>query len=106
MARLLKPKGDTLDLSAASRREMFTTQTRINSAVSWGLGVGIENYGRRKMFWHWGDNGNFKAFMMGEPASGSGIVIFVNSQNGHRMWQRILTEAFGVDHPAAYFFMT
>ena len=106
LGRLLRAKGDSFDLSDASRREMFTTQTKINSAVSWGVGVGLENYNGRQMFWHWGDNGTFKAFMMGEPASRSGIVIFVNSQNGHRMWQRIVTEALGADHPAGYFFMT
>lgn len=106
MSRLLKPKGDGADLSGTSRREMFTTQTKINNAVSWGLGVGLENYNGRQMFWHWGDNGTFKAFMMGEPAAGSGVVVFVNSQNGHRMWQRITTETMGSDHPATYFFMT
>lgn len=104
MAPLLAAKGD--GLSETSRREMFTTQTKINDSVSWGLGVGLENYNGRQMFWHWGDNGTFKAFMMGEPASGSGIVVFVNSQNGHRMWQRITAEAMGQDHPAFYFFMT
>lgn len=106
MSGLLSPRGDALDLSEASRREMFTTQTKINTAISWGLGVGLENYNGRQMFWHWGDNGNFKAFMMGDPVAGSGIVIFTNAQNGHKMWQRIVAEALGSDHPASYFYMT
>ena len=106
LSRLLRPKGDKFDLSEASRREMFTTQTRINKGISWGVGVGLENYNGRTMIWHWGDNGNFKAFMMGDITSGSGLVVFTNAQNGHKMWQRILTEAMGSDHPAGYFFMT
>lgn len=106
MSRLLKPHGDALDISAASRREMFTTQTKINSSVSWGIGVGLESYAGRNHFWHWGDNGNFKAFMMGDIASGSGLVVFTNGQNGHKIWQRIVTESLGPDHPATYFYMT
>lgn len=106
LSRLLKPQGDTLDISAASRREMFTSQTKINSSVSWGLGVGLENYAGRNHCWHWGDNGNFKAFMIGDIASASGLVVFTNGQNGHKIWQRIVTEAMGRDHPATYFYMT
>ncbi len=106
LGRLLRPQGDAFDISAASRREMFTTQTKINSSVSWGLGVGLEGYAGRNHFWHWGDNGNFKAFMMGDIASGSGLVVFTNAQNGHKMWQRIVTETMGGDHPATYFYMT
>lgn len=106
MGRLLRPKGDGLDLSDASRREMLSPQTKVNSALSWGLGVGLESYNGRQMFWHWGDNGVFKAFMMGDPANGSGVVVFTNSQNGHKIWQRIVAEAVGPDHPSFYFFMT
>jgi len=106
LTRLLRPKGDGSDISEASRRDMFSTQTKINSAVSWGLGVGLENYGGRTHIWHWGDNGNFKAFMIGDTTNGSGLVVFTNAQNGHKMWQRIVTEVMGADHPAGYFFMT
>lgn len=86
--------------------EMLTPQTKINAAISWGLGIGLEKYKNRSMFWHWGDNGVFKAFMMGERATGSGVVVFTNAQNGHRLWQRIVAEAMGRDHPAFYFYMT
>jgi CubicO group peptidase (beta-lactamase class C family) len=106
MSRLLKPRGDALDLSEASRREMLAPTPKINGAISWGLGVGLESFNGRQYFWHWGDNGVFKAFMMGEPASGSGVVIFTNAQNGHRMWQRIVAETMGRDHPSTYFYMT
>jgi hypothetical protein len=107
MSRLMaRGKRDDLDLADLSRREMLTPQTKINTAVSWGLGVGLETYAGRSLFWHWGDNGVFKAFMIGDPARGSGLVVFTNAQNGHRLWQRIAAEAMGRDHPAFYFFMT
>ena len=105
MSRLLRPKGDGLDLSEASRRDMLIPQIKVNSSISWGLGIGLESYDRRQMFWHWGDNGVFKTFMMGDPGSGAGIVVFTNGQNGHKVWQRIVTEAMGRDHPAFYLFM-
>ena len=107
MTRLMaRKRSDGLDLSDDSIREMFKPQSRISTAVSWGLGVGLEAYAGRPLFWHWGDNGVFKAFMMGDHSTGDGIVVFTNAQNGHRMWQRIVGEAMGPDHPAFYFWMT
>jgi CubicO group peptidase (beta-lactamase class C family) len=106
LGRLLKPRGDAFDLSAASRRDMIAPQTKVNTAISWGTGVGLERYEGRQMIWHWGDNGNFKAFMMGDVESGSGLIVFTNAQNGHKMWQRILAETMGRDHPATFFYMT
>lgn len=106
LGRLLKPRGDALDLSAASLRDMLSPQTKVNNAISWGTGVGLERFEGGQMLWHWGDNGNFKAFMMGDIASASGLIVFTNAQNGHKMWQRILIEVMGRDHPASFFFMT
>ncbi len=106
LGRLLKPRGDGSDLSGLSQREMFEPQVKINSGISWGLGVGLESYNKRRLIWHWGDNGNFKAFMMGDTASGSGVVVFTNASNGHKLWQRIVAEVMGPDHPSTYFFMT
>ncbi len=106
MIRLMdRPRRDALDLSDATRREMLTPQTRINNALAWGLGVGLESEAGRNMFWHWGDNGTFKAFMMGDPAKRSGVVVFTNAMNGHRVWQRIVAEATGGDHAAFLFWM-
>jgi len=106
LGRILKPRGDAFDLSAASLRDMISPQVKVNGAISWGTGVGLERYEGRQMLWHWGDNGNFKAFMMGDVTNGSGLIVFTNAQNGHKMWQRILAETMGRDHPATFFYMT
>lgn len=106
LGRLLKPRGDKLDLSPESRKEMFASQVKINGAIGWGLGIALEDYAGRNHIWHWGDNGTFKAFMMGDTTNGSGVIVFTNAQNGHKMWQRIVTEVMGPDHAAGYFFMT
>lgn len=93
-------------LSEQSRREMLSPQLKVSSAISWGLGIGLEAYNGRPHFWHWGDNGTFKAFTMGDAAAGSAIVVFTNGSQGHRLWHRIVAEAMGRDHPAFYFYMT
>jgi CubicO group peptidase (beta-lactamase class C family) len=107
MIRLMeRPRRDELDLTDSTRAEMIKTQTPINVALSWGLGVGLERFQDRQLFWHWGDNGTFKAFMMGDPVKRSGVVVFTNGSNGHRLWRTIVAEATGSDHAAFYFFMT
>ena len=107
MIRLMdRPHHDDLDISETERKEMLTTQTPINSALSWGLGVGLETKKDRKLFWHWGDNGTYKDFMMGDPVTRSGIVVFTNGSNGQKLWRTIVAEATGSDHAAFYFWMT
>jgi len=105
MIRLMGGIGDSLDLAEASRREMLTPQVKINSALGWGLGLGLEREAAQDCFWHWGDNGTFKAFMMGDAAARSGVVVFTNATNGHRLWERIVAQATGRDHAAFLFWM-
>ncbi len=106
MLRLLdKAPTDAASLSEATRREMLTPQMKINRAIAWGLGIGLESEGGRTCFWHWGDNGNWKAFMFGDPAARSGVAVFTNGTNGHKLWQRIVAQATGRDHAAFLFWM-
>lgn len=106
MLRLMdKTPQDTHSLSEATRREMLTPQIKINRAIAWGLGVGLESEGGRTCFWHWGDNGNWKAFMFGDPVARSGVVVLTNGTNGHKLWQRIVAQATGRDHAAFLFWM-
>jgi CubicO group peptidase (beta-lactamase class C family) len=106
MLRLMEGgKRDGLELAETARKEMLTPQTKINDAISWGVGVGLEQVDGRTLFWHWGDNGTYKAFMMGDPASRSGVVVFTNGSNGNKIWRTIAAEATGSDHPAFYFYM-
>ncbi len=93
-------------LSDLSRREMLSPQLKVTDAISWGLGIGLEMFNGRSHFWHWGDNGTFKAFTLGDPGAGSAIVVFTNGSQGHRLWQRIVSDVMGRDHPAFYFYMT
>jgi CubicO group peptidase (beta-lactamase class C family) len=106
MLRLMDgAKKDGLELPETARKEMLSPQTKINDALSWGIGIGLEQLNGRILFWHWGDNGTYKAFMMGDPSRRSGVVVFTNGSNGHKVWRTVVAEATGSDHPAFYFYM-
>lgn len=107
MIRILdKPLQDEFSITEASRRDMLASQVKLNSAISWGLGWGLENEDGSNCFWHWGDNGNFKAFAFGNPARRSGVVVLTNAAMGHKLWQRIVAEATGRDHASFLWWQT
>jgi len=97
---------DAASLSESTRRELLTSQIKINSAISWGLGIGLESESGKTGFWHWGDNGTYKAFVYGDPVERSGVIVLTNASNGHKLWQRIVAEATRRDHAAFLFWMT
>src|ERR1051325_10720395 len=55
---------------------------KVSDTISWGLGIGLATTPSGRSFWHWGDNGDFKAFVTGSEVSRRGVVIFTNSANG------------------------
>jgi CubicO group peptidase (beta-lactamase class C family) len=79
---------------------MAVQRSTINDALGWGSGIGLEHTGGRQYVWHWGDNPGFKNFIVGEPSSGSAIVIFTNGNAGQRVYERVIRSRTGVDHPA------
>ena len=93
-------------LSKASHREMFTHQVHAqryayepracDSTVFWCLGFGAVN---EDFYWHWGDNGNFKALWLLHPATGEGFVYFTNRATGHDLLDPFLKELTGEDLP-------
>ena len=72
----------------------------LSTSVGWGLSWGLEEKDDDKIIWHWGDNGNFKAFVMADTNKGSGVVYFANSSNGLALAQKLVVETLGGDHPA------
>lgn len=96
---------DSVSLAEATRREMLTPQVRLNTALDWGLGWGLERAEGREYFWHWGDNGTFKNFAMGDPLRRTGVVVFTNGSNGHKVWERIVAQATGRDHASFLWWM-
>jgi hypothetical protein len=102
-------------LKAETARHMLTPQSdvdadcrgctgrptgKVSDTISWGLGVGLAKTAGGRQFWHWGDNGDFKAFVTGSEGSKRGVVIFTNSANGMMILPDIVREAMGESHPA------
>lgn len=69
----------------------------LSKNLFWGLGWGIERKDGSSFLWHWGDNGSFKAFVMADPKSKSGVVMFANSENGLEIAQPIIGKVMGTD---------
>lgn len=93
-------------LSEASHKEMFTHQVHAqryadeprecDSTVFWCLGFGAVN---EDFFWHWGDNGNFKALWLLHPSTKEGFVYFSNRATGHDLLAPFLKQLTGEDLP-------
>jgi CubicO group peptidase (beta-lactamase class C family) len=66
----------------------------------WGLGVGLEQTPSDTYFWHWGDNGAFKCFMMVSATRKEGLVYFANGSNGLDFADEFVRQTIGGQHPA------
>jgi CubicO group peptidase (beta-lactamase class C family) len=99
LSALVDPQNATLGLSQATRTAMMAPVTHVNSALSWGLGVGIEEVDGQSYLWQWGDNGGWKNFMLAHPPTRTALAVFSNGSNGQRVNERILRAATGIDHP-------
>jgi len=110
MTALLNGKG----LKPDTLKQMETPQTPVqqnctancfniaplSANLFWGLGVGLEKTSAGLAFWHWGDNGAFKAYMVGFPEHESGLVMFTNSENGLSIANAVVKAALGSDQPS------
>ena len=64
----------------------------------WGLGWGLSEGRRGTSFWHWGDQGTARCFVVAYPDDGDALVYFTNSANGLAIGPPILDLAFDDDH--------
>ncbi len=107
-------------LKPETRKLMLTPQTQVMAGgaislyrpnpqpvpdVAWGLGVGLQTTpaGAGKdglSFWHWGDNGNAKAYFVAFDQPKLGVVFFANSAKGLSCARAIVEQAVGGAHPA------
>ena len=96
---LLKGTG----LSEAHHKDMLRAHISTGygtvGTYNWGLGIGLQQTPQGPAFWHWGDNGIFKCFMIGLPATGEGLVYFTNSANGLNIGQKLVAQTLGISCP-------
>jgi len=99
-------------LSKEAHQEMFKHQVHAqryadepracDSTVFWCLGFGAvaeSTPGAGEYYWHWGDNGNFKALWLLHPDTDEGFVYFSNRATGHDLLLPFLKELTGEDLP-------
>ena len=105
---------DRKGLTEATVREMLRPQIRVaadcyeclevkpeklSETISWGLGWGLMRDPSGDCFWHWGDNGDTRAYVVAFDWRKTGVVIFANSANGLSIVDEIVFQALGVRQP-------
>lgn len=76
------------------------SMARVNPAISWGLGWGIETAGGTPyLFQHGSLAGACTTFVLLHPQSQTGIAVFTNHINGQRVADRIFCAPTGREHP-------
>ena len=97
-ARLMLTPQNSVTVAGAFN--LNTAEPKLASNVSWGIGWGLEKTADGITFWHWGDNGDTKAFVLASPQRKTGLVMFANSANGLSIIDELIGSAMGNDHPA------
>ncbi len=79
--------------------EMLKPQARLDEALSWGLGWGLQHNSDGLSYWHWG-GANVRNFALAFPEQKRGAVILTNSAHGDRVWAEIIGAVIGGNQPA------
>lgn len=90
-------------LSKQTWRQMFTPQIRVTDkypALAWGVGIGLETLPEGIYGWHWGDNGDVKAWFTLSLTTKNAVVYFADGYNGLAFTREILNDAIEGKHPA------
>jgi CubicO group peptidase (beta-lactamase class C family) len=111
VAAILKGTG----LRKETLRQMLTSQIKVDEGgsnttgrpadklspnLSWGLGWGLQSTTDGLSFWHWGDNGDSKAYVVAFERQRLGVVVFANSANGLSFMPELVNDAIGGEQPA------
>ncbi|HXO75673.1 MAG TPA: tetratricopeptide repeat protein, partial [Puia sp.] len=103
-ARFIIAIMDGKGLKRSTWEQMLTPQVRVTPKyppIAWGLGWGLETMDEGKYFWHWGDNGDSKAYITAFLPKKDAVVYFADGSNGLSFTKEILADALGGgDHPA------
>jgi CubicO group peptidase (beta-lactamase class C family) len=80
-------------------QEMWKIQSKAKTnflaTMTWGLGFGLYETDLGRAFWHWGDMGIVKAYVVGIPDEKAGVVILTNSANGLNMAYSLVNMCVG-----------
>ncbi len=69
--------------------------SRPHRNLAWGLGWGLQGRGGRDAFWHWGDNGAWRAWVFVRQDGSAGLIYFANSHEGLSIARALAAIAVG-----------
>lgn len=89
-----------IHVSASGTNNTARMPEKLSPTIYWGLGEGLQQTTDGLSMWHWGDNGNSKAYFVAFDKQKTGVVIFTNSANGLSIIPEIVAAAVGGQQPA------
>ncbi|MCI0392800.1 MAG: serine hydrolase [Acidobacteria bacterium] len=97
LQQMLTPQ---IKVSESGSNNTARAPEKLSPTLSWGLGWGLQTTGEGLSFWHWGDNGDSKAYIVAFEGQKLGVVVFSNSGTGLSIAREIVDLAVGGDQPA------
>ena len=64
-------------------------------SLGWSLGWGLEQRPEGDWFWQWGDNGDFKHFVMGSRPQGQAVLVLTNGHKGANVYRAVVEAVLG-----------
>ncbi|HET9785558.1 MAG TPA: serine hydrolase, partial [Pyrinomonadaceae bacterium] len=89
-----------VSVAEAGFQSLNQPNPKLSTTISWGLGWGLEKTDDGMTFWHWGDNGDTKAYVAAFEKQRTGLVMFANSATGLSILPELVAEALGGQHPS------
>jgi hypothetical protein len=86
-----------IEVRHARPQNVEQSASDIATGVAWGLGWGLEP--ANGTFFHWGDNGAYKAFTIGSMQNRNALVCFLNGASGLSIMPELIAAFMPGDHP-------
>ena len=88
------PADVTREVTAHFADSLLRPHITLHGSLAWGLGWGLHHGSAGEdLFWHWGDNVGYKAFIAGSRPRGLGIAVLTNGNAGLAAAERLVKAA-------------